>query len=105
MRKPFSLPIVFVLVLALSSVFAKDQPVWKSEQDFRNAVPMIHRQALWLEANPDAESWSDSLNTVLSWGRDVPYVKPDYSLPAMERLAGLLHSDALDEYIQAKLRK
>jgi len=31
--------------------------------------------------------------------------QPDYSIPAMERLAGLMHSDALDEYIQAKLRK
>jgi hypothetical protein len=32
-------------------------------------------------------------------------VRPGYAIPAMERLAGLMHSDALDEYIQAKLRK
>ncbi|MDB5106328.1 MAG: hypothetical protein JWP91_4017, partial [Fibrobacteres bacterium] len=28
-----------------------------------------------------------------------------YSIPSMERLAGLYRSGALDEYIQAKLRK
>lgn len=153
-------------------VLAKDPPAWKSEKDFRNAAPMIHRQALWLEANPDAEGWGDSLRTVLSWGREVPYVKlgtakvfekevqnlpkdpqagrvasmlmvgyaeyasedgfekptefdmakagvtcmiryygnvqrakPGYTIPAMDRLAGLYQSDALDEYIRAKLRK
>ena len=36
---------------------------------------------------------------------NVRQAKPGYSIPAMERLAGLLHSGALDEYIQAKLRK
>lgn len=170
MNTLFALP--FALALALTSVFAKDPSAWKSDQDFRHAAPMVHRQALWLEANPDADKWSDTLRTVLSWGREVPYVKlgtakvfekeiqnlpkdaaagrvasmmmvgyvqyatdpdfdkptefgmakagvtcmiryyenvrqakPDYSIPAMERLAGLFHSDALDEYIQAKLRK
>lgn len=170
MKTSFAIPIA--LVLSLAAVFAKDPSAWKSEKDFRNAAPMIHRQALWLEAHPDAEGWSDTLRTVLSWARDVPYVKlgtakvfekeiqnlpkdaaagrvasmmmvgyaeyateadfdkptefdmakagvtamiryyenlrqakPDYSIPAMERLAGLQQSDALDEYIQAKLRK
>lgn len=132
----------------------------------------MHRQALWLEVNPDAETWGDSLKVVLYWGRNVPnatlatakvfekevqnlpkdpaagriasmlmvgYVqfateegfekasefelakagltcmiryyeavkqaKPDYAVPAMERYVGLFHSDALDEYIQDKLRK
>ena len=170
MRTPF--PALSALLIALAPVLAKDHAAWKSEKDFRNAAPMVHRQALWLEANPDANGWSDSLKTVLTWGHDVPYVtlgtakvfekeiqnlpkdpvagriasmmlvgyvqyatepdfqkatefdmakagvtcmiryygnlqhaKPDYSVPAMERLTGLLHSDALDEYIQAKLRK
>jgi hypothetical protein len=161
-----------LLLLALAPVLAKDAPAWKSEKDFRNAAPMVHRQALWLEENPGAETWSDSLKTVLTWGHDVPYatlstakvfekelqnlpkdpeagrvasmmqvgyvqyatdpdfrkptefdlaksavtcmiryygnlkqVRPGYAIPAMERLAGLMHSDALDEYIQAKLRK
>lgn len=145
---------------------------WKSEKDFRKAAPMVHRQAQWLEANPDAETWGDSLKTVLTWGRGVPYAKlatakvfekevqnlpkdrvagrvasmlmvgyvqlaaaegfakatefelakagltcmirfyenakqsqPDLSIPAMEKYAGLMHSDALDGYIEAKLRK
>jgi len=144
----------------------------KSESDFRKAAPDIHRKALWLEENPDAPAWSDSLKAVMAWGRDVPYAtlgtakilekemqnlpkdpvagrvstmmrvgyiqlatepgftqatefemakaaltcmirfyenvqkgKPDYAIPSMDRYAGLLHSDALDEYIQAKLRK
>jgi hypothetical protein len=161
-----------ILLLALVPALAKDRPAWKSEKDFREAAPMIHRQALWLEANPGADTWSDSLKTVLTWAHDVPYVtlatakvfereiqnlpkdpeagrvagmmrvgyaeyatepgfgkptefgmakagvtcmiryyenvkaaKPDYSIPAMERLAGLMQSDALDEYIQGKLRK
>ncbi len=164
--------IIFTLLILLAPVLAKDSPAWKTEKDFRQAAPMIHRQAQWLEANPNADTWSDSLKTVLTWGREVPYVtlgtakvfekevqnlpkdpvggrissmllvgyaqyateegfqKPvefemakagltcmihyyenvkklrtDYANPAMERLAGLLHSDALDEYIQAKLRK
>lgn len=159
-------------LIALAPALAKEHPPWKSEKDFRSAAPMVHRQALWLEANPGADTWSDSLKTVLTWGRNVPYVtlgtakifekeiqnlpkdpeagrvasmmrvgyvqfatkpdfrkptefdmakagvtcmiryyenlksrKPDFSIPAMERLAGLMHSDALDEYIQAKLRK
>ena len=162
----------FLLLIALAPLFAKDHPAWKSEKDFRNAAPMVHRQALWLEANPGAETWGDSLKTVLGWGREVPYAtlntakvfekeiqnlpkdpeagrvssmmmvgyvqlatepdfrkatefgmakaavtcmiryyvnvkqaKPDYSIASMERLEGLMHSDALDEYIQAKLRK
>jgi hypothetical protein len=144
----------------------------KSESDFRKAEPEIHRKALWMEENPDAPTWADSLKTVLAWGREVPYAtlgtakvlekemqnlpkdpvagrissmmrvgyiqlatgpgfkkatefemakagltcmiryyenvkkgKPDYEIASMERYAGLLHSDALDEYIQAKLRK
>lgn len=144
----------------------------KSESDFRKAEPEIHRKALWLEENPDAPTWGDSLKTVLTWGREVPYAtlgtarilekeiqnlpkepiagrvssmmmvgyiqlatepgfkratefemakagltcmirfyenaqkgQPGYSIPSMERYAGLLRSDALDEYIQAKLRK
>jgi hypothetical protein len=164
--------IIFAILILLVPVLAKDPPAWKSEQDFRKAAPMIHRQALWLEANPNAETWSDSLKTVLAWGREVPYAtlgtakvfekeiqnlpkdrvagrvssmmlvgyiqcateegfrkatefdmakagltsmiryyenvkqeNPEYSIPAMERYAGLLHSDALGEYIQAKLRK
>jgi hypothetical protein len=170
MRTAFALP--FAFALALSPALAKEHPAWNSGKDYRNAAPMIHRQALWLEANPDAGNWSDSLRTVLSWARDVPYVKlgtakvfereiqnlpkdpsagrvssmlmvgyaqyatepgfdkpvefdmakagvtcmiryyenlqtakPGYSIPAMDRLAGLLHSEALDEYIRAKLRK
>lgn len=166
------MPALLAFLIALAPVSAKDRPAWKSEKDFREAAPMVHRQALWLEANPEAEGWGDSLKTVLTWGHDVPYVtlgtakvfekeiqnlpkdpaagrvssmmlvgyveyateadfrkpaefdmakagvtcmiryyenlrglKPDYSIPAMERLAGLMHSDALDEYIQAKLRK
>lgn len=170
MRTSLLLPIVFAISLA--TPFAKGPTAWKSDQDFRNAAPMVHRQALWLEAHPDAEGWSDTLQTVLTWGREVPYVKlgtakvfekeiqnlpkdaeagrvgsmmmvgyvqyateadfvkptefamakagvtamiryygnlrqakPDYAIPAMERLSGLQQSDALDEYIQAKLRK
>jgi hypothetical protein len=170
MRTSLTLPIA--IALSLTAVFAKGPSAWKSEKDFRNAAPMVHRQALWLEAHPDADGWSDTLQTVLSWGRDVPYVKlgtakvfekeiqnlpkdaaagrvgsmmmvgytqyateegfdkptefdmakagvtamiryygnlrqakPDYAIPQMERLSGLLQSDALDEYIQAKLRK
>ncbi len=174
MTKPF--PILIAFALALAPVLAKDASAgnsdWKSEKDFRNAAPMIHRQALWLEANPGADTWSDSLKTVLSWGRAAPYVrlgtakvfekeiqnlpkdpdagrvasmlrvgyvryateadfdtptefemakagvtcmiryyenlqqaKPEYSIPAMERLAGLLRSDALDEFIKDKLKK
>ncbi|MDB5050401.1 MAG: hypothetical protein JWO30_3472 [Fibrobacteres bacterium] len=168
MRRPY--PLLALLILA--PALAKSHPAWKSEKDFRDAAPMVHRQALWLEDNPGADSWSDSLKTVLTWAHDVPYVtlgtakvfekelqnlpkdpeagrvagmmrvgyaeyatepefrkptefdmakagvtcmiryyenmkagKPDYSIPAMERLAGLMHSDALDEYIQGKLRK
>lgn len=164
--------IIFAILILLAPVLAKDSPAWKSEKDFRNAAPMIHRQALWLETNPNAKTWGDSLKTVLTWGRDVPYVtlgtakvfekemqnlpkdpatgristmmrvgyiqyateegfqaakefdlakagltcmiryyenvkqiQPDYSIASMERLAGLFHSDALDEYIQGKLRK
>jgi hypothetical protein len=166
---------ILVLSSALflsTSVFAKDPAAWKSEADFRKAEPEVHRKALWLEENADAESWGDSLKTVLTWGRGAPYAtlgtakvlekevlnlpkdpiagriasmlmvgyaqlatepgfkkatefemakaglacmihfyenvqkgKPDYTIAAMERYAGLLHSDALDEYIQAKLRK
>ncbi|MBW8887399.1 MAG: hypothetical protein JF616_06520 [Fibrobacteres bacterium] len=163
---------VFALLIAFAPARAKDHPEWKSEKDFRDAAPMVHRQALWLEANPDAKTWGDSLKTVLTWAHDVPYAnlgtakvfekeiqnlpkdpvagriasmmrvgfaedatepefrkatefgqakagvtcmiryyenvkqaKPDYSIPMIERLAGLMHSDALDEYIQAKLRK
>ena len=162
----------FVLLSAITLLSAKDRPAWKSEQDFRKAAPMVHRQALWLEANPDAETWGDTLKTVLTWGHEVPYVrlgtakvfekelqnlpkdpsagrvasmmqvgyvqyatetdfenatefamakaaatcmiryyenlqqtKPGYAIPALERLAGLMHSESLDEYIQAKLRK
>jgi hypothetical protein len=36
---------------------------------------------------------------------NIKAAKPDYTNSAMERLAGLLQADALDEYIQAKLRK
>jgi hypothetical protein len=149
----------FLLLSAPLSLFAKD-------------AAGVHRQALWLEENPDAKTWSDSLKTVLSWGHEVPAVRhgtakvfekevlnlpkdrmggrigsmlqvgyielasepgfksatefemakagltcmirfyenakridPSYSVPTMERYAGLLHSDALDEYIQAKLRR
>jgi hypothetical protein len=163
---------ILFFLIAFVPVLAKDHPAWKSEKDFRNAAPMIHRQALWLEENPNSDTWSDSLKTVLTWGRDVPYVtlgtakvfekeirnlpkdpvagrvssmmlvgfiqnatepdflkptefgmakagvtcmvryygnlkriEPDYSIPLMEKLAGLMHSEALDEYIQAKLRK
>jgi hypothetical protein len=162
----------YLLLLALSSGFAKDPSAWKSEKDFREAAPMVHRQALWLEAHPGAETWGDSLKTVLTWARGVPYVtlgtarvfereiqnlpkdpeagrvgsmmrvgyaeyatgpdfreatefgmakagvtcmiryyenvkaaQPDFAIPLMEKLAGLMHSDALDEYIQGKLRK
>ncbi|MEO6095328.1 MAG: hypothetical protein ABIW76_06515 [Fibrobacteria bacterium] len=144
----------------------------KSESDFRKAAPEIHRKALWLEENPDAPTWGDSLKVVLTWGRQVPYAtmgtakilekelqslpkdqvagrvssmmlvgyiqvatepgfkqanefemakagltcmihfyenaqksKPEYTIPSMERYANLFHSDALDEYIKAKLRK
>jgi hypothetical protein len=158
--------------LLLSLALAKEPSAWKSDKDFRAAAPTVHRQAVWLEANPGADTWSDSLKTVLTWSRGVPYVtlgtakifekelqnlpkdpeagrvasmmrvgyvqyatgpdfrqatefgmakaaatcmiryyenlkagKPDYSIPAMEKLAGLMHSEALDEYIQAKLRK
>jgi hypothetical protein len=164
--------IIFAILILLSPLPAKDSPAWKSEKDFRTAAPMVHRQALWLESNPNAKTWGDSLKTVLAWGREVPYVtlgtakvfekeiqnlpkdpaggrvstmmlvgyiqyatedgfqkpkefdmakagltcmiryyenvkqsEPDYSIAAMEHLAGLFHSDALDEYIQAKLRK
>lgn len=52
---------------------AKDPPAWKSESDFRKAAPEVHRKALWLEANTEAETWPDSLRTVLTWARNVPY--------------------------------
>ena len=151
---------------------ANEPPVWKSEAEFRKAAPEVHRKALWLEANTEAETWPDSLRIVLTWARNVPYAtlatakvfekevknlpsdavagrvssmlmvgyaqlatepdftkasefemakagllcmiryyedvkksKPDYSIAAMERYAGLFHDGALDEYIQAKLRK
>lgn len=157
----------------LSSVLLFALPLFaRSEQDFRKAAPAIHRQAQWLEENPDAKTWGDSLKTVLAWGHDVPYatlgtakvfekevlnlpkdrtagriasmlqvgfielasepdfksatefemakagltcmirfyesakrIDPGYSIPSMERYAGLQQSDALDEYIQGKLRK
>ena len=164
--------ILYAALIAFAPALAKDLSAWKSEKDFREAAPRVHRQALWLEANPGADTWGDSLKTVLTWVRGVPYAamgtakvfekeiqnlpkdpeagrvasmmkvgyaqfaadpgfrkatefdmakaavtcmiryyenvkagKPDYAIPAMERLAGLLHSGALDEYIQAKLRK
>lgn len=59
--------------MLFAPLLAKDAANWKSEKDFRNAAPMVHRQALWLEANPDAETWGDSLKTVLNWGRNVAY--------------------------------
>jgi hypothetical protein len=65
--------IPFALIIALAPALAKDQPAWKSEKDFRNAAPMVRRQAVWLEENPGAETWSDSLKTVLAWVRGVPY--------------------------------
>jgi hypothetical protein len=161
-----------VLAPALAPAFAKDHPAWKSEKDFRDAAPMVHRQAVWLEENPGAGTWGDSLKTVLAWGREVPYAtlgtakvfereiqnlpkdaesgrissmlqvgyaqfatgpdfakpsefdlakagvtcmiryygnlkraNPDYANAGMEKLTGLMQSDALDEYIQGKLRK
>jgi hypothetical protein len=164
------------LLLTPALIQAKDQakapPAWKSEADYRKAAPEVHRKSLWLEENADAEAWPDSLKTVLTWARGVPYAtlgttkvfekevknlpgdavagrvssmltvgyaqlatepdfekasefemakagllcmiryyenvkqgKPDYSIAAMERYSGLFHSGALDEYIQAKLRK
>jgi hypothetical protein len=65
------IPFAFLIVFA--PALAKDQPGWKSEKDFRAAAPMVHRQAVWLEENPGAGGWSDTLKTVLSWGRGVPY--------------------------------
>lgn len=164
--------VLLALLLTPALTPAKDPPAWKSESDFRKAAPEVHRKALWLQENPDADSWPDSMKTVLTWARGVPYIslgtakvfekevqnlpsdpiagrissmlkvgyaqlatepdfkkasefamakagllcmiryyenvkqsKPDYSLAAMERYAGLLHSGALDEYIEAKLRK
>lgn len=163
---------LYAVLIAFAPSLAKEPNAWKSEKDYREAAPMVHRQAHWMEANPGADTWSDSLKTVLTWGRGVPYAtlgtakvfekelqnlpkdpeagrvasmmrvgfaqyatdpgfrkatefdmakaavtcmiryyenvkseKPDYSIPAMERLAGLMHSGALDEYIQAKLRR
>jgi hypothetical protein len=163
---------LIVSLAALSPALAKKPTDWKSEKDFREAAPIIHRQAQWLEANPGADTWGDSLKTVLTWGRGVPYAtlgtakvfekelqnlpkdpeagrvasmmkvgfvqfaadpgfgkatefdmakaavtcmiryyenvkaaKPDYSIAAMEKYAGLMHSGSLDDYIQAKLRK
>lgn len=161
-------PYLFLfLLLSLAALAAG-----KSESDFRKTAPDIHRKAQWLEANPEAPTWGDSLKPVLAWGREVPYAtlgtakilekemqnlpkdpvagrvgtmmrvgyiqlatepgfkqatefemakagltsmirfyenvqkdKPDYSIPAMDRYAALLHSESLDEYIQAKLRK
>ncbi|MEO7424480.1 MAG: hypothetical protein ABI036_04785 [Fibrobacteria bacterium] len=172
LRTPFGILALLTSLFSNTPAFAKDHPSWKTETDFRNAAPMVHRQALWLETNPDAETWSDSLKTVLTWGHDVPYVslstakvfekevqnlpkdpvagrissmlqvgyalfatepdfrkatefelakagvtcmiryyenvkkvKPEYSIASMEKLSGLMHSESLDEYIQAKLRK
>ncbi len=176
MRAPFAVPVLPALLLALAALLkpasAKDGADWKSEKDFRDAAPMVHRQALWLEGNPGADTWGDSLKTVLAWARGVPYatlgtakvferelqdlpkdpaagriasmmrvgfaqyatapdfregtesgmakaavtcmiryygnlkaVDPGYALPKLERLEGLMHSGALDEYIEAKLRK
>lgn len=65
--------IPFALLFALTPALAKDPAAWKSGKDFRNAAPMVHRQAIWLEENPGAETWSDSLKTVLAWVRGVPY--------------------------------
>jgi hypothetical protein len=163
---------LFSLLLIPSLTLAKDPPAWKSEGDFRKAAPDIRRKALWLEENADADTWADSLKTVLTWARAVPYVtlgtarifekevrnlpgdavagrvssmllvgyaqlatepdftkasefemaragllcmirfyenvkqsKPGYSIAALERYAGLFHSGALDEYIEAKLRR
>lgn len=45
------------------------------------------------------------ITCMIRYYETVHRVKPDYTVASMERLAGLLHSDALDEYIQAKLRK
>jgi hypothetical protein len=162
----------YLALLLLVSIPTQAQPKWKSESDFRKAAPEIHRKAVWLEENPDAETWGDSLKLVLTWGREVPYVtlgtakvfekevlnlpkdpvagrigsmllvgfiqlatepdfkkasefemakaglgcmiryyenvqkmKTDYSIPLMEKYAGLMRSESLDDYIQAKLRK
>jgi hypothetical protein len=164
--------LLFLLALSPALPFAKGPAAWKSEKYFRDAAPMVHRQAAWLESHPGAEGWSDSLKTVLTWAHDVPYVtlgtakvfekevqnlgkdpeagriasmlrvgyaeyatepdfrqasepdlaeagvtcmiryyenvkaaKPDYANPMMEKLAGLMHADALEEYIQGKLRR
>lgn len=169
MKNPWFL-LAFLLTPHLAP--AKEPPAWKSEADYRKAAPEVHRKALWLEENPEADTWPDSLKTVLAWARGVPYAtlgtakvfekevknlpgdpvagrvssmltvgyaqlatepdfkkasefemakagllcmiryyenvkpgKPDYSIAAMERYAGLFHSGVLDEYIQAKLRK
>lgn len=165
-------PFATLFLLLLTPALAKEAATWKSESDFRKAAPEVHRKAEWLEANANADAWSDSLKYVLGWGRGVPYAtlgttkilekevqnlpkdptagristmltvgyiqlatepefkkasefdmakagitcmiryyetvkqaNPDYSIPIMERLTGLYHSDALDEFIQAKLRK
>lgn len=164
--------LTLTLSLLLTPALAKDPAAWKTEADFRKAAPEVHRKALWLEENPGADTWADSLKPVLTWGRNVPYAtletakvfekevknlpkdaiagrvssmllvgyvqlaagpefkkasefemaksglvcmiryyenvkkdQPDYSIPSMERLAGLFHSDALDGFIEAKLRK
>lgn len=61
------------LLLIPALTLAKDPPAWKSEGDFRKAAPEVHRKALWLEENADADTWADSLKTVLTWARGVPY--------------------------------
>ncbi|GEM_PF-5724503 len=159
-------------VLLLIPALSQAQSKWKTEADFRKAAPAIHRKALWLEENPTAATWGDSLKIVLSWGHEVPYAtlgtakvfekelqnlpkdpaagrvasmmqvgfiqlatedgfskasefdmakaglvcmihyyqnvqrdKDGFSIPAMEKYAGLLQNESLDDYIKAKLRK
>lgn len=65
--------ILLAFLLTPAFTLAKGQPVWKSEADFRKAAPEVHRKALWMEDNPDADTWPDSLKTVLTWARGVPY--------------------------------
>lgn len=65
---------LLALLLTPALALAKEPPQWKSEADFRKAAPEVHRKALWLEANPDSDTWPDSMKTVLTWARGVPYV-------------------------------
>jgi hypothetical protein len=45
------------------------------------------------------------LTCMIRYYENVKQGQPDYSIPSMEKYAGLFHSDALDGYIEAKLRK